>query len=52
MNGNRMIAFVAAILITMCEALFFHYGTLWRVAYRGDARTASGGGETARDIGN
>jgi glucose/arabinose dehydrogenase len=27
-------------------------GTLWRVAYRGDARTASGGGETARDIGN
>jgi hypothetical protein len=27
-------------------------GTLWRVAYRGDARTASGGGETARDIAN
>jgi hypothetical protein len=23
MNGNRMVAFVAAILITMCEALFF-----------------------------
>jgi hypothetical protein len=23
MNGYRMIAFVAAILITMCEALFF-----------------------------
>jgi glucose/arabinose dehydrogenase len=27
-------------------------GTLWRVAYRGDARTASGGGEIARHIGN
>ncbi len=26
--------------------------SLWRVAYRGDPRTASGGGETARDIGN
>jgi hypothetical protein len=23
MNGNRMIALVAAVLITMCEALFF-----------------------------
>jgi hypothetical protein len=23
MNGYRMMAFVAAILITMCEALFF-----------------------------
>jgi hypothetical protein len=23
MNGNRMMAFVAAMLITVCEALFF-----------------------------
>ena len=27
-------------------------GTLWRVAYRGDARTTSGGDEIARRIGN
>jgi glucose/arabinose dehydrogenase len=27
-------------------------GTLWSVAYRGDARTASDGGEIARHFGN